>query len=293
MKKVPSRRVPGPRFGGRGIFPAPQSGGGPTPPVFSGLLDTYSGAEFAYSLRKLRAAYSGAAIRVARSSDSTEQDIGFTSSGDLDTATLLTFVGAGDGTVETWYDQSGNGRDATNQAAGPIIVSSGTLITNEHSKPAITMDGGYVQSAQASFDLGTVSGVFVTKDVGSGTAENFLLWSSAGSAPFVGISSATSGSAIASSGLTSDDAVVIDGVATTATSRSNLHSNWVAGETQTFIFSPTTTPSYTNIETKPLSYTSSSFALDGEALEFIIWPDNKSDADKIAIQTDQSGYWEA
>lgn len=56
------------------------------------LLDTYSGATVAYSLRKLRTAYSGSAIRVRRSSDNAEQDFGFVG-GDLDTAPMLDFVG--------------------------------------------------------------------------------------------------------------------------------------------------------------------------------------------------------
>jgi len=56
------------------------------------LLDTYTGAAVAYSLRKLRTAYTGAAIRVRRSSDNAEQDINFVS-GDLDTQSLLDFVG--------------------------------------------------------------------------------------------------------------------------------------------------------------------------------------------------------
>jgi len=41
----------------------------------------------AYSLRKLRSAYTGSAIRVRRSSDSTEQDIGFVNN-ELDTVSL-------------------------------------------------------------------------------------------------------------------------------------------------------------------------------------------------------------
>ncbi len=56
------------------------------------LLDIYTGATVAYSLRKLRTAYSGSAIRVRRSSDNAEQDINFVS-GDLDTQSLLDFVG--------------------------------------------------------------------------------------------------------------------------------------------------------------------------------------------------------
>ena len=65
------------------------SGGG-----YVGLLDLFPNAAAAYSLRKLRAAYSGAAVRVRRSSDNTEQDIGFTAQGELDTASLLSFVNA-------------------------------------------------------------------------------------------------------------------------------------------------------------------------------------------------------
>jgi hypothetical protein len=37
------------------------------------LLDTYSGAAAAYSLRLLRSAYTGDAIRVRRASDNTER----------------------------------------------------------------------------------------------------------------------------------------------------------------------------------------------------------------------------
>ena len=54
------------------------------------LLDLYPGAAAAYSLDQLNTSYSGAAIRVRRASDSTEQDIGFVDN-ELDTAALATF----------------------------------------------------------------------------------------------------------------------------------------------------------------------------------------------------------
>jgi len=94
----------------------------------------------AFSVRKLGDVTN--AIRVRRSSDNAEQDIGFTSDGDLDESALTTFVGANDGFVTTWYDQSGNSNDATQATAGsqPKIVSSGTVI-KENSVPAIEMDG--------------------------------------------------------------------------------------------------------------------------------------------------------
>ena len=57
------------------------------------LLDTYTGANNAFSLRKLNGAYSGSAIRVRRSGDNIEQNIGFNANGDLNTNSLLDFIG--------------------------------------------------------------------------------------------------------------------------------------------------------------------------------------------------------
>lgn len=106
----------------------------------SPLLDTVSVTpKAAYSVRKLRSAYSGSALQVRRSSDSTTQDIGFTSGGDLDTTALTTFVGAGSGFVSKWYDQSGNGFDAVQATAAqqPRIVNAGTVEISGNSKPGI------------------------------------------------------------------------------------------------------------------------------------------------------------
>jgi hypothetical protein len=105
------------------------------------LLDDYSGAAAAYSLRKLRNAYTGSAIRVRRSSDNTEQDIGF-SNNVLNTSLLTTFCSGTNGFVTTWYDQSGNANNSTQTIAAnqPQIVSSGSVI-NTNSKPSLQFDG--------------------------------------------------------------------------------------------------------------------------------------------------------
>jgi hypothetical protein len=115
-----------------------------TPPVIvppSLLLDLYPNAAAAYSLRKIRTAYSGSAIRVRRSSDNAEQNIGFLNN-ELDTTALLTFCGAGNGFVTTWYDQSANARNAIQSTGGnqPLIVQTGNILTI-NSKPAIFLDG--------------------------------------------------------------------------------------------------------------------------------------------------------
>jgi len=105
------------------------------------LLDAYPNAAAAYSLRKLKSSYSGSAIRVRRSNDNAEQDIGFVGQ-DLDTATMKTFVGANSGFVTTWYDQSGNGRNATQTTAAnqPSIITSG-VIDRLGGKMGIKSDG--------------------------------------------------------------------------------------------------------------------------------------------------------
>lgn len=111
-------------------------------PAFTGLLDTYSGATVAYSLRRLSSTYTGNLIRVRRSSDNAEQNIGYDSNNVLDTASLLTFCGAGNGFVTTWYDQSGNARNITQTTAAnqPQIVSSGAVLT-QNTKPTLAFNG--------------------------------------------------------------------------------------------------------------------------------------------------------
>jgi hypothetical protein len=136
---------------------APQSTSAPL------LLDLYSGASAAYSVRKLSSTYTGSALRVRRSSPSAEQDIGFVGE-DLDIASLLTFVGAGDGFVVTWYDQSGNGNNATKTTAAdqPQIVSSGSVIT-ENSKPTISFLSGLSGLDFSTFSANSVTMFMIVK----------------------------------------------------------------------------------------------------------------------------------
>jgi hypothetical protein len=117
------------------------------------LLDEYGSASIAYSLRKLKTGVTNV-IRVRRSSDSSEQD--FTAVEVMNGA-LTTFTGAGDGFVATWYDQSGNGNDATQSTANlqPQIVSSGSVITDSDSKNSIHFST--IASNIRHLDISTVS----------------------------------------------------------------------------------------------------------------------------------------
>lgn len=100
------------------------------------LLDTLSlSATMAYSTRKLRNSYNGSALRVRRSNDDAELDIGF-SGIDLDTITLLNHVGSNNGFVTTWYDQIGSKNAIqTNTLRQPWIVNSGSMIL-QNNKPS-------------------------------------------------------------------------------------------------------------------------------------------------------------
>lgn len=143
--------------------PRPSAGGA------TGLvLDGISNVAAAYSLRQLRTAYAGSAVRVRRSSDSTEQDIGFVA-GEFDSSAFTTFVGGGTGFVKTWYDQSGNSRNAAQATTAnqPSIVLS---VVN--SKPVVRFDGTNDSLDTASVVFTPVTGIAVANHSGT-TFNNF------------------------------------------------------------------------------------------------------------------------
>ena len=107
-------------------------------------------AAAAYSLRKVKADYSGNAVRIRRSSDDIEVDVAFDSddkvsassaitnvaeqggeSGQTTATTLGDFINGTDAFVHTWYDQAGSNdavqATATNQ---PKIAEGGALLAD-------------------------------------------------------------------------------------------------------------------------------------------------------------------
>ena len=104
------------------------------------LVDDYSPL-VAFSVRKISSTATNC-LRVRRTSDNAEQDIGF-SGNDLDVASLESFCSATDGYVVKWYDQSGNNKDAVNATSTqqPKIVSSGTALTDASGNNGLYFDG--------------------------------------------------------------------------------------------------------------------------------------------------------
>ena len=131
-------------------------------PTISALLDSYSGASAAYSLRKLKSSYTGSAIRVRRSSDNTEMNIGFDSNGNLDTYSLSAFVGTGNGFVSIWYDQSGSYNLIQTTAANqPSIILSGSINT-QNGKPVLITDGSSFMVNNSVSWSSTTNSIFAT-----------------------------------------------------------------------------------------------------------------------------------
>ena len=134
--------------------------------AYTGLLDDYSGAVAAYSLRLLASTYTGSAIRVRRASDNTEQDIGFDNN-ELDTSALATFCSGTNGFVKTWYDQSGNANDATqtSSASQPKIYDSGTGTVTVGTKPGLSFAANNIFNLTSQISITDENFFYVTANI--------------------------------------------------------------------------------------------------------------------------------
>jgi hypothetical protein len=112
-------------------------------------LDGLSVAPIAVLSLKRLVSTATVAIRVRRSSDNTEQDIGFTGDA-LDTTSLLAFAGAGSAYVTTIYDQAGafDAVQATTTKQ-PRIVNAGTY------DGALIFNGTSTAMSISSLTMGT------------------------------------------------------------------------------------------------------------------------------------------
>lgn len=119
-----------------------------TAPATAYLDELSPAPRVAYSLKKVISTATNA-IRVRRSSDNAEQDIGFTGDA-LDTAALASFVGSDSAFVTTFYDQTSTGINFTQTTAAnqPRIVNAGTF------DGALIFDGFNDTMAAASVTFG-------------------------------------------------------------------------------------------------------------------------------------------
>ena len=114
------------------------------------FFDQFGTPAVAYSLRDLSGTNPNV-LNVRRSSDNATQDFKVS---EITNGTLAAWVGVGnEGFVTTWYDQTGNGNDATQASASsqPKIVSAGSVIL-DNGKATLEFDGSndYMESGAIS-----------------------------------------------------------------------------------------------------------------------------------------------
>lgn len=167
-----------PRLGlGGGVTANPASGLFAAPNL---LLDNYPNAHRAYSVRKLRTEYSGYAMQVREGSGMNyTNDIAFDDDGwvSLDSkiynrsdsgtngitlSSYLSYYSNPDLMLTTWYDQSGEGSNATQStaAAQPKIHSGGSLITEgSPARTSVLFDGStdYMTVSPVGLALGSIT----------------------------------------------------------------------------------------------------------------------------------------
>ena len=101
------------------------------------LLDSYP-AFAAFSVRQL-SSDSTNCIRIREDGGGTFADIGFDENGIVDETAIATHCGANNGFVQTWYDQSGNARDAIqNTTSRQPQIYDGSAVLKQGGLPAVT-----------------------------------------------------------------------------------------------------------------------------------------------------------
>lgn len=138
---------------------------GTTTPSFTGFLDLYPGAAYAFSTRRLSSTYTGSALKLRESATNAEANVAFNTSNEVSLASVVTitnagtsgwtigqtmplstFVGSNNAFVTTWYDQSGNNRHVLNGTSltQPTFITGGVIETVTGigvSRPAIKFTG--------------------------------------------------------------------------------------------------------------------------------------------------------
>lgn len=150
-------------------------------------MDLVSGATAGFSLRKLRSAYTGNCIKIRRSTDDATLDVGFAGYY-LDFQAIQAFIGNNSAFIDTWYDQSGNGRNVVQAttALQPQFINAGIYYLNIGNYPCIDFSSGnkYLESsgAQSTFITTTAGTAFQlwNADTISGVNDGNAIWGNRG-----------------------------------------------------------------------------------------------------------------
>ena len=143
-------------------------------PLFGGngapaILDLYSGATAAYSVRLLKSTYVGKCLRIRRTSDFNEMDFGFVG-GYLDLAAVTAFVGLNSGFVVKWYNQLGNSSFdilQTTNSKQPRLTNVVGTVNLVNGKAAIHFNAANLQNLITAGTVQPQTGDFLITVVGN------------------------------------------------------------------------------------------------------------------------------
>lgn len=153
----------------------------------------------AYSVRKLRRAYTGFAMRVRRSSDNATGDVRFDANGAVSANSSIVITASGSGAltvgssltfstfysttsvfVTTWYDQSGNLRNVSQATTSqqPRIVNAGSLeVSNSKASIKFTTTSATVLqatiAASTMFASGYIGSASLVLEASTGSTSAF------------------------------------------------------------------------------------------------------------------------
>ena len=269
------------------------------------LLGLYPNAAAAYSLRQLNPTYTGSAIRVRRSSDNAEQDIALVG-GVLDTSSLLTFTGVGDGLVPIVYDQSTNANNfAQTTAANQLkIVDAGALVTSNSlaATQGIITTGGQTPSIAfsgmtdiwffAAVDVTNTTNVQVLYESSVSTSSNngaFIIYISGGK--LIIANKNTSGVSISNEYLISTDRQLLSMRLRTGVDKDSFSELYING---TQISASTTSGAGNTSFIDEILYVGAragtSLGFLGKRQESIFYPTDQS-SNRVAIETNINAYY--
>ena len=262
--------------------------------------DNFSTPTLGVSLRRLNRNYAGSCIRVRRSSDNTEQDIGFVN-GVLDQASLTAFVGANNGFVTTWYDQSGNGIDLFNTTAAsqPKIVTSGVILTQSGFPCISTATNLFLRTSGIIFNVPMVNGNSATfiSAIGSHTSANTGFYGNRPAAAGTGwiydwrtASTTYQFTVVGSNSAVLSSPPVSRHIAFLSKSTSNVLSGWwnnVAGSSNAIGYGGSNISFYLGVDG---TGNASNFYANANFYEFIGYPNDQT-ANRVRMQNNLNSYY--
>ena len=252
------------------------------------LLDTYTGAAAAYSLRKLRTLYTGDCVEVWNGSS--YADIGF-SNDELDTVALAAHCGSNDGFVSKWYSQTGS-NDATQTVTGrmPKIYDGTTGVVTENGKPALHFTGDTLDQSEFLNSGDALTFVFVSSDLlGETATPKYFLYTDLGNVSGSIILRAQSGNTATSVNAGYSLTNYVDGTAAQWTDRGTAYDLFVSGQRLSFNYGSVNTT-----QVGPMLIgnrtTASTQNINGKLQEMLFWPADQS-SNRTGIETNINTFY--